>query len=197
MGLCLLVGVGAVLGYYALVPGVETATNTPRNWALAETGTALAQTSTALAWKPSHTPTVPESSPTWTATMPVETAPPSATLVPSSTPLPSATATLIPSATGVYATWQPCAGSYPSRLHVGDRAYISYDPPLPNRVRSEPNTVAAVIGYLQVGERMEIIDGPICNSGWVWWRVRSLDTAGLVGWTAEGDESGYWLVPLP
>jgi hypothetical protein len=99
-------------------------------------------------------------------------------------------------ATEVYDTWVPCAGTYPSRLHVGDQAHISYDPPLPNRVRAQPTTGSDIIGYLEVGERMQILDGPVCAEGWIWWRVRSLDT-GLVGWTAEGDNENYWLVPMP
>ena len=93
-------------------------------------------------------------------------------------------------------TWQPCRSSYPSRLHLGDRAYVSYDPPLPNRVRSEPNISSKILGYLEVGEQVEIIEGPTCANNWIWWRVSSL-SKNLVGWTAEGDEKSYWLVPSP
>lgn len=115
------------------------------------------------------------------------------TLPPTLTPWPSATPTPTPN---LQATWVPCPGTYPSRLYVGNQAMVSSDPPLPNRVRSEPNTTTNnIIGMLQVGEKMEILEGPVCSQGWIWWRVRSLST-GLTGWTAEGDASGYWLVPL-
>jgi uncharacterized protein YgiM (DUF1202 family) len=63
-------------------------------------------------------------------------------------------------------------------------------------VRSQPNTSSEVLGYLEVGEKMEVLEGPTCFGGWIWWRVRSLEKS-LTGWTAEGDETAYWLVPLP
>jgi hypothetical protein len=92
-------------------------------------------------------------------------------------------------------TWHPCEGAAPSRLYVGDTAYVSFDPPTPNRVRQQPNTSAEVIGVIQPGEKVELIGGPMCSNQWNWWQVRSL-TSGLTGWTVEGDRSGYWLVPL-
>jgi hypothetical protein len=93
-------------------------------------------------------------------------------------------------------TWLPCPGSYFSRLYVGAIAYVSFDPPLPNRVRSQPNTASTVLGMLQPGERMEIIGGPVCSNEWIWWQIRSQAT-GLTGWTTEGDAKSYWLVPAP
>jgi hypothetical protein len=63
-------------------------------------------------------------------------------------------------------------------------------------VRTQPNTDGAVLGFIQPGEEIDILEGPICSNQWIWWRVRSL-TSGLTGWTAEGDDSGYWLVPAP
>ncbi len=93
-------------------------------------------------------------------------------------------------------TWLPCPGSYHSRLYVGDVAYVSFEPPLPNRVRSQPNTASVVLGMLQPGERMDIIGGPVCSNQWIWWQIRSQAT-GLTGWTTEGDAKSYWLVPVP
>jgi len=111
-------------------------------------------------------------------------------LTPISTIMPSQQPTADPRA-----TWQPCANTYPSRLHVGDQAMVGYTPYLPNRVRSQPNTTSIVLGFLQPGEKMEILEGPTCANQWVWWRVHSLKT-GLTGWTVEGDGTNYWLVPL-
>jgi hypothetical protein len=93
-------------------------------------------------------------------------------------------------------TWMPCPGSKYSRLYVGDIAYVSFDPPLPNRVRSQPGTSGTYLGMLQPGERMEIIGGPECANQAIWWQVRSLSSS-LTGWTAEGDSKDYWLVPAP
>ena len=194
--MCLLLVGGAALGYYVIAPEKPSTIETPLSLS-------LAQTSTALVLKLSRTPTYTEipPSPTWTITSP----PPSLTptdVSPSltSTAVPSLTPTLSPTSpsptdTPVYDLWYPCAGTYPSRLRVGDKAFVSLDPPLPNRVRSEPNTDADVIGHLQVGERMQINDGPKCGQGWIWWYVRSQET-GLTGWTAEGDKNNYWLVPI-
>jgi cytoskeletal protein RodZ len=130
-----------------------------------------------------------------------------ATLFPTTfLPTPSAslaTATLIstsslltPSATATpLALWSACPDTLLSRLRVGYHAYVTYDPPDPNRVREQPGTQSRVLGQIQPGEEIEILEGPSCVNGWVWWKVRSQKT-GLTGWTAEGNKNIYWLVPL-
>jgi serine/threonine-protein kinase len=197
---CLLVSILAGGGIYAMIfapdsPISRQATQTQFSRLIAQTATALAlqvggrtPTSTervSASWTPlPETPFSPPPTVTFTPTL-------FPSPIPTWTPLPTPTATETPSG-----KWQPCSGSYASRLHVGDRAYVSYNPPLPNRVRSEPNTTSAILGALDVGEQMEIIEGPACSNNWVWWRVSSLAKS-LVGWTAEGDGKDYWLVPLP
>ena len=57
---------------------------------------------------------------------------------------------------------------------------------------SARGTDGAVIGQIQPGENVLVIDGPECANGYTWWKVRSV--AGLEGWTIEGDKDGYWLV---
>jgi hypothetical protein len=120
---------------------------------------------------------------------------------PMPTIMPTATATLIitvnPSAvpTQVSGTWQPCTDSaYASRLHVGNKAVVSSDPPQANRVREQPDLDGAFKGYVYVGVTVSILDGPRCANGWVWWYIKS-EYDGLEGWTSEGDSAGYWLVP--
>jgi hypothetical protein len=49
-----------------------------------------------------------------------------------------------------------------------------------------------LIGQIQPGENVLVVDGPRCADSYTWWLVRSLE--GLEGWTAEGDTEGYWLV---
>lgn len=115
---------------------------------------------------------------------------------PASPTLPPTTPASSTSTPALKPTWLPCGGSNFSRLYVGDIAYVSFDPPLPNRVRREPNTASVILGMLQPGERMEIIGGPVCSNQWIWWQIRSQVT-GLTGWTAEGDTISYWLVPVP
>lgn len=131
--------------------------------------------------------------------LPTLTAFPTNTLPPTQPANPTSPATASPPATTTLVakpTWLPCAGAYYSRLHVGDIAYVGFDPPLPNRLRREPNTASEVLGMLQPGERMEIIGGPVCSNQWIWWQVR-VQATGLTGWTAEGDAANYWLVPAP
>lgn len=104
---------------------------------------------------------------------------------------PSVTATFTPE------PWQACPDSpYLSQLRVGMKASIALDPPLPNRVRKDPSTSATIIGYIDPGGEVEILEGPSCEQGWTWWKVKTL-SGDLTGWTAEGDKDGYWLIPIP
>lgn len=192
---CLLIGILAIIGgaafYFSTPPATKTRREADLSWAT-QTMHALITMQTraptlTFTWTPTvlHVTSLP---PSWTPTQfYTPTPPPSYTPVPSFTPTPTAKP---------YATWYPCTGTYPSRLHVGDLAHISSDPPLSNRVREQPNTSSEILGMLEVGERMEILEGPVCFGGWIWWRVRSLEKY-LIGWTAEGDETDYWIVPEP
>jgi hypothetical protein len=88
-----------------------------------------------------------------------------------------------------------CADAPRSRLAIGMRAYVSFVPALSNRVRSSAGTQGRIVGYIDPGEEISILEGPTCDNGWVWWKIRSSES-GLTGWTAEGDQSDYWLVPM-
>jgi hypothetical protein len=105
-------------------------------------------------------------------------------ILPSVTPLPSPTATSLAG----------CPGTLPFRLQVGQSGYVRQDPPLANRVRSEPGREAEILGQLMPGEKFSVLDGPRCADGWAWWQVRS-QVQELEGWTSEGDAEVYWLVP--
>lgn len=101
--------------------------------------------------------------------------------------------TIVPTPTARIVIWKPCEDGPTSRLKIGDIAYVTKDPPLPNRVREEPNTDAEILGLIGPGGAMDIVDGPSCSNGWVWWKVKNAD---LEGWTPEGDAETYWLIPL-
>jgi len=62
-------------------------------------------------------------------------------------------------------------------------------------VRRNPNTSAQVLGKIEPGEEVEILNGPSCSNGWVWWKVSSLEK-NLIGWTSEGDGTDYWLIKI-
>lgn len=124
----------------------------------------------------------------------------SLTITPTSTVNPSSTPTIVPlttvTKTPESGPWLACPGTYLSHLHPGDRAKISEDPPLSNRVRSSPGTGNKVVGTLKPGERIEILEGPSCFNDMVWWRIRSLQND-LTGWTSEGDSDDYWIITIP
>jgi len=115
--------------------------------------------------------------------------PPTATLEPTPTPIPDTPSpTAMPSATP---DTTRCPGAPPSRLAVGQMAVVN--PPSANRVRSEPSRQAALVGEVQPGETVQLIDGPACGDNYVWWKVQN--EQGLVGWTSEGTGNEYWLNP--
>jgi hypothetical protein len=97
------------------------------------------------------------------------------------------------SAISATATAASCPGAPPIRLAVGKTARVSLDPPLPSRVRELPGLTAKVVGMIDPGVTVTLLEGPRCLDNLTWWKVQS--AKGLVGWTAEGDSSAYWLVP--
>ncbi len=108
--------------------------------------------------------------------------------------IPTTTETIAPSPT--VEPWQACPDSpYLSHLRPGMNAKIALDPPLPNRVRDKPSTDSTILGYIDPGGTVEILEGPSCSQGWTWWKVKE-SSSGLSGWTAEGDKDGYWLIPI-
>ena len=147
---------------------------------------------------PTHTATPPSTS-TQTATATrVPTRTQTLTTTPTAQVTVTAPATPIKTATPTRTTTPiqvdnvaSCPGAPEMMLKLGDWARVSVDPPLPNKVRSQPGTGSEIIGHVQPGENVLVVDGPRCADGYAWWLVRSLDD--LEGWTAEGDAAGYWL----
>jgi len=101
--------------------------------------------------------------------------------------------TVVPSPTARVVIWKPCRDGPTSRLKVNDIAYVTKEPPIPNRVRQEPGREAEILGLINPGGSMTVIDGPACADGWVWWKVKN---ANLEGWMSEGDAESYWMIPL-
>jgi len=90
--------------------------------------------------------------------------------------------------------WKPCNDSLISHLQVGDRAYVSVPNDVANRVRADAGQNFAKIGTIPPGDYMDIIDGPICAEGMIWWNVSGDN--GISGWTVETDGSSFWLIPV-
>mgnify|MGYP001000666422 CR=1 FL=1 len=61
------------------------------------------------------------------------------------------------------------------------------------RLRTSPDTSSNqnIIENLEEGTRMTIIDGPYCNSGYLYWKV--VTEAGVLGYAAEGSKYQQWL----
>jgi hypothetical protein len=119
--------------------------------------------------------------------------PPSITVPPSNNSQSgSNTSSSATSATGQTARQQTVCPGAPTRLQVDAHAFLASDSR--NNVRSQPNTNARIIGQIQPGEAMRILDGPRCAGRMTWWFVESAQ--GVTGWTSEGSESEYWLAPL-
>jgi hypothetical protein len=116
------------------------------------------------------------------------------------TPKPTKTATLEPPT--VTPTWDPLSAPiyYPlkdcvaSRLHVGDKAMVSYVGGANGIRYGQDMAQDTVIAYAQPGAILEIVTGPYCSQGWIVWFVRTAD--GTVGFTPEGDGEEYWLLPV-
>ncbi|MAT99785.1 MAG: hypothetical protein CL608_21810 [Anaerolineaceae bacterium] len=126
--------------------------------------------------------------------------PPSATITfePTLMPTepPTATGTSLPSATP---TMVVCVGALPTRLSVGDQArVVNYQ----INVRTGPGTNFGVENTLLPGRVVDIIGGPECNDGQLWYEIRSepfTNSAGeriqVVGWSVEESGSTYFLEP--
>jgi hypothetical protein len=95
---------------------------------------------------------------------------------------------------GVTPTAFSCPGAPATRLKSGDRAYASDQTAIPSRVRSAPGTSSEILGLIQPRQVVEILDGPQCAQGYIWWKVHPLGSS-LTGWTAEGNTISYWLEP--
>jgi hypothetical protein len=84
--------------------------------------------------------------------------------------------------------------SLPSRLRVND--WVEVTPGLPNVIRSQPgrDPNSAILGEISAGTATQLLEGPVCASGYYWWWV---DTGIVSGWTAEGGDGAYWLEQVP
>ncbi len=69
-------------------------------------------------------------------------------------------------------------------------------PALSNALRDKPGLTkdgSQVIGWIAAGDKVSVLDGPRCQSGYAWWLV---NYNGAVGWTPEGEKANYWLQPV-
>jgi hypothetical protein len=86
-----------------------------------------------------------------------------------------------------------CPGTLPGRL--SDAAYARVLPGLANNLRAEPSAAAELLARLPPHAVVAVYGDPVCAEGHLWWNVGYPTRNDLVGWTAEGDSSEYWIEP--
>jgi hypothetical protein len=86
-----------------------------------------------------------------------------------------------------------CPGTPIQRLRVGITGRITFTDGSLTNVRDAPGVQSAVLASLPEGLPFTVIDGPVCEGNYSWWRLQFTD--GLIGWGAEGDPGGYFLEP--
>ena len=91
----------------------------------------------------------------------------------------------------VYSPISNCASS---RVSIGDFGFISLGGGR-NSIRSTADTHPSdnILGYAYSGDYVEIIDGPVCNFGWILWKVTTMDRQ--EGWTPESNGEEFWIEP--
>src|SRR5574337_249372 len=107
--------------------------------------------------------------------------------------LPTATITPYPTIPGT--SGDICPGSpAPSVIKVGIQGVVTPGG-VANRLRDKPGKKdGKIIGYMPPGTAFVVVDGPVCDAEDQirWWQVNS---NGLVGWTAEGEKTEFYLAP--
>lgn len=83
----------------------------------------------------------------------------------------------------------------PVALGPGVRARVQTEGDARLSLREAPGTGSTLIARLKAGTEVTVLEGPVQEGGYAWWKVQTAD--GQTGWAAEGDETMRWLVPLP
>lgn len=95
-----------------------------------------------------------------------------------------------------YACPPDFAGYMQPRITLGTGTARLTPGGIPNKLRETPAVTGAQVGTVQPGRTFnQVIDGPACSDGYVWWYV---EIDGTFGWTAESSfyTQEYWLEPV-
>lgn len=139
---------------------------------------------------------LPSATPTWTLLPPASPTP-----APTDTPVPTDAPTALPGTATAEAF--VCPGAPAPRVALGDKARVTFTNGLPLRVRDTPVVNNSnVTAQIAEGTAFTITDGPRCapipntSDSFVYWKIK-VDSTGLTGWVAEGDNSTYFIEKLP
>jgi hypothetical protein len=136
-------------------------------------------------------PALPGAEPTTTPTVTPTLAP--ATPVVTATLEPTATPEITPTATLVLTPTATPEGGIPSPT-VGASVRVTTKYQFIN-LRNAPGLTGEIIGQLQDGTIVTILEGPDEADGFSWWKVE--DSEDNIGWAAERSVEEVWLVPEP
>jgi hypothetical protein len=88
-----------------------------------------------------------------------------------------------------------CPGTLKSRIKTGMKARVTFTNGTPTRIRSKPlRDKSTWLADLPEGTKMQVVDGPRCIDGWVWWKVETEN--GYKGWVSEGDQVTWFIEPI-
>jgi len=85
-----------------------------------------------------------------------------------------------------------CPLTTPLQLVIGQQARVLSGKGT-NRVRDMPSTSGAVLYQIEGSTIFDVIGPPECRDGYRWWQI---SFQGQAGWTAEGDDTEYFLEPV-
>ena len=83
-----------------------------------------------------------------------------------------------------------CPNTPSPRMIVGEQGRVT--PDVSSNIRGGASANETLLGQIPAGGSFVVLEGPVCNEDFLWWRV---DYNGLIGWIAEGRGSTYWLEP--
>ncbi|MCD4685115.1 MAG: Ig-like domain-containing protein [Anaerolineae bacterium] len=87
-----------------------------------------------------------------------------------------------------------CLAAPDPRVRVGDVVIVTREDTTPLNIRQEPNLGGQPITQVLPDETMQVVGGPYCADGYLWWEMR-LDND-ITGWAAEGTLDVYFYEPL-
>ena len=123
------------------------------------------------------------------------TATPTHAATPTSPFPPTSTSTRVPP-TSTATPAPPTNTPRPAPVALAKDVLAKVTPPegLKLKVRDNASTAGKVLGELDTGAQVAIVDGPTAANGITWWKVDN--SQGLVGWSAEGVGGVNYLVPV-
>ena len=86
-----------------------------------------------------------------------------------------------------------CGASLPTRLTVGQQGLVTVDEGFFLNLRAMPGVNSSTLLRLADGEFFDVIGGPQCVDGILWWKVQQF---ALTGWIAESASGAYMVEPF-